>query len=211
MTKEFYTVNDPLRCSSLYRLKGDHQATLAEIFGSGPAKTVKLEEAMSVVTCSKQWLVPKSANIKTVAQQLKVTNRDSLVEVGLRRLAFGSTAHVFPAADGNVHFDGHTSFVADDGRTVMVFYQVKHTRVTMKRVAHFTWSQVQEWLTRAREFMAGIAADVTLFVMITNKEVRDAPGNLPSDFVLIHQHNLGTFFAPCLLSSAMLAGDGPVA
>jgi hypothetical protein len=198
-----------LRCSSLYRLKQDHRATLAEIFGGGPAKTVMLEEAMSVVTCSKQWLVPKRGNIETVAQQLKVSNCDSLVEVGQRKLAFGSRGHVFAAADGNVHFDGHTSFVADDGRGVVVFYQVKHTHITRESVTHFNWGDVQEWLKKAREFTADYRADVKLFIMITNKEVRSLPQQLDEDFVLVHQLNLGSFFAPCLLASATLARDDP--
>ena len=185
-----------LRCSSLYRLKQDHQATLAEIFGSGPPTVVQLLVDMSVVACSKQWLVPKRGNIKTVAQQRKFSDRDSLVEVGQRELAFGSPSHVFAAADGNVHFDGHTSFVADDGRVVVVFYQVKHTHVTMERVAHYTWIQVQEWLQKAREFTADYRADLKLFVMITNKEVRSLPQQLDEDFVIIHQDSLGLFFAP---------------
>jgi hypothetical protein len=200
-----------LRCSSLYRLKENHQATLAEIFGSGPDEPVVLRPTMAVVTCSKQWLVPKRRNVKTVAQQLKVTTRDSQIEAGLAgMLNFGSLAHIFAATDGNVHFDGHLSFTTVDGRLVLGCYQVKHTHIINERVAHFTWAQVEEWLKKARAFMAGYVADVKLFVMITNKEVRDAPGNMPPDFVVIHQRNLGSFFAPCLLASAMLAPDDPI-
>jgi hypothetical protein len=191
----------------LYRLKEDHQATLAEIFGSGPVIDVQLIQGMSVVTCSKQWLVPKRGNIKTVAKQRKVSNCDSFVEVGQRELAFGSRSHVFAAADGNVHFDGHLSFVTVDGRSVLVCYQVKHTHITNEQVTHFTWVQVQKWLKKAREFMADYKADVKLFIMITNKEVRSLPQQLDEDFALAHQGNLGTFFAPCLLASAMLAHD----
>ena len=49
-------------------------------------------------------------------------------------------------------------------------------------------------------------ADIKLFVMVTNRQVRDVP-LLPPDLVLIHQDNLGSFFAPCLLASAKLATD----
>jgi hypothetical protein len=66
---------------------------------------------------------------------------------------------------------------------------------------------VVEWLEKARAFMSGYAADEKLFVMITYKEVRSIPGNLPPDFVVVHQGNLGSFFAPCLLASATLARD----
>jgi hypothetical protein len=199
-----------LRCSVLYRLKENHRATLMEIFGSGPAKTVVLEEAMAVVTCSKQWLVPKRGSVQTAAHQLKVSNRDSCVEVGGRQLAFGSRSHVFAAADGNVHFDGHVSFETQDGRSVVVCYQVKHTHITDSvKVALFNWVQVEVWLSRARELMADYEADVKLFVMVTNKEIQGLHGQLDEDFVLIHQGNLGTFFAPCLLASAALARDDP--
>jgi hypothetical protein len=199
-----------LRCSSLYRLKGDHQATLAEIFGSGPYDPVNLHPAMAVVTCSQQWLVAKQGRVKTVAQQLKAVTSDSQIEAGLAGdILFGSTGHVFAAADGNVHFDGHLSFVTEDGRSVLACYQVKHTHVTMERVAHYTWIQVQEWLKKAREFTANYRADLKLFVMITNKEVRSLPQQLDEDFVIIHQDSLGLFFAPCLLASATLARDDP--
>jgi hypothetical protein len=66
-----------LRCSSLYRVKQDHQATLKEIFGSGPATIVNLLVDMSVVTCSAQWLVKKVGNQK----QLKVDDSDSAVAI----------------------------------------------------------------------------------------------------------------------------------
>lgn len=197
-----------LRCSSLYRLKGDRRATLGEIFGSGPPTVVQLLVDVSVVTCSKQWLVPKRGKVKTVAQQLKVSDRDSCVEVGGRQLAFGSCSHVFAAADGNVHFDGHVSFEAVDGRSVVVCYQVKRTHITDNvKVAHFNWAQIEVWLSRARELMAGYAADVKLFVVVTNKEIHGLPGQLDEDFVPIHRGNLGTFFSPCLLASAALARD----
>ena len=199
-----------LRCSSLCRLKGDHLATLAEIFGSGPSNHVQLVDGMAVVTCSNQWLVPKRGKVKTVAQQLKVANRDSEIEVGREKLTFGSLGLVFAAADGNVHFDGHLSFVTVDGRSVLICYQAKHTHITnKKKVKHFTWMQVEEWLNNARSFMSKYEADVKLFVMVTNKEVRDIPAIPGRDFVLIHQGNLGSFFAPCLLASATLAHDDP--
>jgi hypothetical protein len=86
-------------------------------------------------------------------------------------LDFGSLDHVFVATDGNVHFDGHLSFVTVDGLFVLVCYQVKHTHTTKEQVTHFSWAQVVEWLKKARAFMSGYAADIKLFVM-TNKEVR---------------------------------------
>ena len=193
-----------LRCSSLYRLKENHQATLREVFGSGPSKTVKLEEFLTVVTCSKQWLVRK----RGAAEQLKVLNWDVQIEAGLAGMInFGSFCHVFAAADGNVHFDGHLSFVTSDGRSVLVCYQVKHTHITNDQVTHFNWAQVMEWLKKARAFLEGYVADMKLFVIITNKEVRGIPENLPPDFIVVHQGNLGSFFAPCLLASAALAHD----
>ena len=198
-----------LRCSVLYRLKENHRATLAEIFGSGPADPVNLHPAMTVVTCSKQWLVPKRGRVKTVAQQLKVKMAETNVAVGGRELAFGSRGHVFAAADGNVHFDGHLSVLTEDGRSVLVCYQVKHTHITKDKVRHFTWAQVCDWLRKARDFMNGYSADIKLFVMVTNKKVLGLPGQLDEDFVLIHQGNLGSFFAPCLLASAKLATDDP--
>ena len=196
-----------LRCSVLYRLNENHRATLAEIFGFGPLTPVQLHVDMAVVPCSKQWLVPQRG---TVAQQLKVGDRDSCVEVGGRQLAFGSRSHVFAAADGNVHFDGHVSFETEDGRSVLVCYQGKHTHITDNvKVAHFDWAQIEVWLSRARELMAGYKADVKLFVVVTNKEIHGLPGQLDEDLVLIHRANLGSFFAPCLVASAQLATDDP--
>jgi GTPase SAR1 family protein len=193
-----------LRCSSLYRLKENHLATLAEVFGSGIADVVVLRPVMTVVTCSKQWLVRKRGS----AEQLKVLNRDVQIDAGLAGMInFGSLGHVFAATDGNVHFDGHLSFVTSDGRSVLVCYQVKHTHITNDQVTHFNWAQVMEWLKKARAFLEGYVADTKLFVMITNKEVRGIPENLPPDFIVVHQGNLGSFFAPCLLASAALAHD----
>jgi hypothetical protein len=198
-----------LRCSSLYRLNKNHQATLGNIFGSGPSTTVMVREDMAVVTCSKQWLVPKRGQVKTVTQQLKAATPDSQIKAELAGdIPFGSPGHVFAAADGNVHFDGHLSFSTEDGRSVLVCYQVKHTHITNENVAHFTWAQIEAWLRKAREFMRVYNVDVKLFVMVTNKEVREVP-NLPPDLVLIHRGNLGSFFAPCLLASAQLATDDP--
>ena len=193
-----------LRCSSLYRVNANHQATLREIFGSGPAKTVRLEEAMAVVTCAKQWLVKKSGN----AQQLKVVKRSAVIETAPDGgLQFGSRRHVFGAANGNVHFDGHVSFETDDNRSVMVFYQAKHTQISEKRVAYFAWKDIQTWLDKARALVAAFDCDVKLFVIVTNKEVRDIPVAFPHDLVLLHQGNLETFFAPCFLASARLAKE----
>jgi hypothetical protein len=196
-----------LRCSTLYRITENHCATLAEIFGSGPTKTVKLEEFMTVVTCSKQWLVPKRGSVKTMAQQLKVSGK-AQINAGLAgTLPFSSCSHVFAAADGNVHFDGHLSFRADDGRSVLVCCQVRHTHISEENVTQYSWAQVEMWLTKAREFMAGYVAHMKVFVMFTNKVVCNIPKNLPSDFIVIEQSSLGSFFAPCILSSAMLASD----
>ena len=168
-----------------------------------------VKQAMAVVTCSKQRLVPKRGDI-AVNQQLKVSSPDTQIHAGLSgNLQFGSLRHVFAAADGNVHFDGHLSFTAEDGSSVLVCYQVKHNHITNEEVAHFTWAQIQTWLENAREFMTGYRADIKLFVMVTNKEVRDVPIALPADLGLIHQGNLGSFFAPCLLASAQLALDCP--
>ncbi len=73
--------------ASLYRVKANHRATLREIFGSGPARSVRLEEAMAVVTCARQWLVKKGGNVKTLEQQLKVMSLDVDVDVGTLALA----------------------------------------------------------------------------------------------------------------------------
>jgi len=54
--------------------------------------------------------------------------------------------------------------------------------------------------------MAGYKANTKLFVVVTNKEVRGVQA-IPPDLVLIHRGNLADFFAPCLLSSAVLAKD----
>ncbi len=199
-----------LRCSSLYRVKPVHQATLREIFGSGTSKTVKLEEDMAVVTCSQQWLVKKSANVKTPTQQLKIKSLAAKIEKTTPgQLEFGSRGHIFAAVDGNVHFDGHAPFETDDGRSVVVFYQVKHTQVNAdKNVAYFTWNDIETWLEKAQTFVDSFKCDVKLFVIVTNKEVRGIPIDFPSDLVLIHQGNLETFFAPCFVSSARLASNG---
>ncbi len=93
-----------LECVSLYRLKENHCVTLAEIFViSGSSAVVQLHEDMTVVTCSNQWLVPKRGIVRTVAEQLKVSKKDSAIQVVQHRsLDFGSTGHIFAAADGNV-------------------------------------------------------------------------------------------------------------
>lgn len=196
-----------LRCSSLYRIAENHCATLAEIFGIGSAALVQLHVDMTVVTCSNQWLVPKRGSVKTVAQQLKVSKRDSTIKVGQRFLDFGSIGHIFAALDGNVHFDGHLSFRTVDGRSVLVCYQVKHTHITEENVAQYSWAQADLWLAKAREFMAGYVVDMKVFVMITNKKVHPLPVIFDEDFIMIHAGNLESFFAPCILSSAMLASD----
>ena len=200
-----------LRCSSLYRIKESHRATLAEIFGSGPASIVDLRVDMTVVTCLQQWLVKRSGNVKTLAQQLKVNTCEMVIKTTTAgALEFGSRGHVFAAADGNVHFDGHLRFQTEDGRSVVVFYQVKHTQLKAdKNLAHVLWKDVDAWLRDARAFTHGFKCDVRLYVVITNKEVRDIPpAAFPPDLVLIHQGNLGTFFAPCFMSSARLAAQG---
>jgi hypothetical protein len=84
---------------------------------------------------------------------------------------------------------------------------VKHTHITEENVAQYSWAQVDLWLAKAREFMAGYVVDMKVFVMITNKKVHPLPVIFDEDFIMIHAGNLGSFFAPCILSSAMLASD----
>jgi hypothetical protein len=196
-----------LRVLSLYRIRADHKASLREIFGSGSVRTVALKEVMEVVKCSEQWLVPKRGKAKK-QQQLKVETGDTRIDAGTAgSLPFGALSYIFAAADGNVHFDGHANFQDDNGESVLVCYQAKHTRINPDRnVPHFTWKEILDWLECARHFMAGYKANTKLFVVVTNKEVRGVHA-VPPDLVLIHRGNLGDFFAPCLLSSAVLAKD----
>lgn len=198
-----------LRVLSLYRIRGDHKASLCDVFGVGPPRMVLLDAAPEVVTCSEQWLGRSTGGQKDVAEQLMVKKRDDRVAAGeAGSLCFGSTSHIFAAAKGNVHFDGHTSFLDDSGDPVLVCYQAKHTHINIDQdVKYFKWSDVSKWLVQARAFMKTYAAKTKLFMMVTNKEVRDVPAISPPDLILIHQGNLALFFAPCLLSSAKLAKD----
>jgi len=72
------------RCSSLYRLNKNknHRATIADIFGNGPAIIVKLCAHMIVVTCAHQWLVPKRGKM----EQLKARSPEYTV---------GTTSSIF--------------------------------------------------------------------------------------------------------------------
>jgi len=198
-----------LRCESLRHMKLDRQASLADVFGSGPSIIVDLCMGMAVVTCVNQWLVPKRGKAETLRQQLKVKNPQDLVNVGINgNLPFGSERYVFAAANGNVHFDGHLSFKTVQNETVLVCYQVKHTHIDpSKTLQYYTWDQVNEWLEKARSYMSGYASDLKLYVMVTNKEVRGLVEPLPVDLILVHQDTLHTFFAPCLLASASLATE----
>jgi hypothetical protein len=191
-----------LRCSSLYRIKPNHHATLLEIFGSGLGRTVRLREAMTVVTCHSQWLVAMAGSMKIESLLSQIaTTASGIVE-------FGSRGYVFAAAAGNVHFDGHLRFQTADNESMVVFYQVKHTQINPdKRVKSFAYSEIQAWLTKARAFVASFVCDEKMFVMVTNKKVTGIPVALPADLILIRQDNLDTFFAPCFLSSARLAAE----
>lgn len=196
-----------LRCASLYRIKLEHRASLADVFGSGPSIIVDLRMSMTVLTCVNQWLVPKHGKLKTVRQQLKVKNRQDLVDVGINgNCHFGSEKNVFAAANGNMHFDGHLSFKTVENESVLVCYQVKHAHIDpSETLQYYTWDQVKEWLEKARFYMGGYASDAKLYVVVTNKEVRGLVEPLPDDLILIHQDTLDMFFAPCLLASARLA------
>lgn len=85
---------------------------------------------------------------------------------------------------------------------------MKHTQINPdKSVKSFAYSQIDAWLTKARGFVKSFACDRKLFLVVTNKKVTGLLGALPADLILIRQDNLGTFFAPCFLSSAHLAAE----
>jgi hypothetical protein len=193
------------RCASLRVIKPI--ARIDEIFGSGPPIKVKLQERQEVVTCSEQWLTKGGRG----GHSLKVSEASDKVKIKRvigddDSISFGSPDHVFAAADGNVHFDGHCIFELDAGGHLLVLLQTKYTRIKHGQDAsHFAWCAVSEWFECARKYTDPFKGMRKLFVFVTNKEVRDCPDSLDSDCVVIRQDNLHTFFAPCLLASARLA------
>ena len=124
-------------------------------------------------------------------------------------ICFGSVKHVFAALDGNVHFDGHVSFQTAAGASIVATYQVKHNQIRAENSHFYTWDEVYTWLETARDSMSNYDDDaVKVFVMSTNNQVRPMK-ELPHDFCLVRSENLASFFAPCLLASAKLAGVSP--
>lgn len=174
-----------LRCSSLCRINKNRRATTNDIFGNGPAINVNLCAHMAVVTCAHQWLVPKRGKVQSRAEQLKVSGPEYMVDTtSAQSLRFASSTHIFAAADGNVHFDGHASFEMEQGGEILVCYQVKHTNVDSTNEQYFNWDKVETWLTVARDFMRGYPCAERLFAMVTNKEVLACLRNCLPIFVL---------------------------
>lgn len=206
-----------LRCSSLCRINENRRATVNDILGNGPAISVKLCAHMAVVACAHPWLVPKRGKVPSsrAEEQLRVSGPEYMVECNVdttstqESLRFASSEHIFAAADGNVHFDGHATFEMEQGGgEILVCYTVKRTNVdSTNNEPYFHWDKVAAWLTVARDLMRGYPCAKRLFVVVTNKEVRGVPAELPSDLCLICGQSLGNFFAPCLLASARLAAD----
>lgn len=70
---------------------------------------------MTVVTCQSQWLVAKAGEMK-----IKLLHSEVAVTAS-GDVEFGSPDHVFAAAVGNVHFDGHLRFQTADNESMVVF------------------------------------------------------------------------------------------